>query len=223
MPRRKKLLATNEIYHIFNKSVGCEKLFEHIGQLHRALDLINYYRFPQRLRYSKFKKLSLKQRKVYYDQMVRVQPLVKIYVFALMPNHYHLLLKQIKKKGISVFIANFQNSFAKYFNLKNNRHGTLFINSFKAIRIETDEQFTHLSRYIHLNPVTSFLIEIDRLIDYPWTSLPYYLQKRKDSFIKTKKIIDMFESKDKYWQFVKDQADYQRKLGLIKKLAMEKT
>ena len=223
MPRRKRVLASNEIYHVFNKSVGSEKLFEHIGQLHRALDLVNYYRFPQRLRYSMFKKLSLKVRRIYYDQMVKMQPLVRIYALALMPNHYHLLLKQIKKKGISVFIANFQNSFAKYFNLKNNRHGTLFINSFKAIRVETDEQFIHLSRYIHLNPVTSFLVEIDKLIDYPWTSLPWYLQKKKGSFIKTDKLIDMFKSKDKYWHFIKDQADYQRKLGLIKKLAMEKT
>lgn len=223
MPRRKEVLATNEIYHIFNRAVGDEDVFNHKWYLNRALDLIDYYRFPQRLRYSMFKKLSIKEKKNYYDQMVKTPPLVEIYAFALMPNHHHLLLKQLEDKGISTFISNFQNSFAKYFNLRNNRHGALFINPFKAKRVGTDEEFMHISRYIHLNPVTSFLIGINQLIDYPWTSLPWYGQEKKGSLVKTNELIAMFKSKDKYLRFIKDQADYQRKLGLIKKLTMEKT
>lgn len=221
MPRRKQILATDETYHIFNRAVGHDEIFTLKWDLNRILALIDYYRFPQKIRYSKFRTLPQNLKRDYPSQIKKQTPLVEIYSFSLMPNHYHLLGKQLQNKGINIFISNIQNSFAKFYNLRNNRHGTLFQNPFKARRVETEEEFIHVSRYIHLNPVTSFVIELSRLDTYPWTSLSWYLDESRNKFITTNLIKGIFKTKEKYLEFIVNQADYQRKLGVIKHLMIE--
>ena len=116
---------------------------------------------------------------------------------------------------------NFQHSYAKYFNTKNDRTGSLFQAMFKSVRIESEEQLLHVARYIHLNPVSSFIIEIDSLPNYPWSSLKDYFSDGKKSLIDTKSILGHFKSKEDYKKFVFDQADYQQKLEGIKHLVLE--
>ncbi|MDP3733522.1 MAG: transposase, partial [Candidatus Daviesbacteria bacterium] len=154
MPQRLVVLANNEIYHIFNRSIAGENILalNQKANLTKAFEIVNYYRYPQKLRLSRFKILPSELKKQYLKSFKTAVPLVEIYVFAFMPNHFHFLLKQIQDRGIARFIANFQNSFAKVFNLKNDRKGALFQNAFKAKRIITEEQCIHVSRYIHLNP-----------------------------------------------------------------------
>lgn len=214
-------MATNEIYHVFNRSVGNENIFATSRNLTRAVELIDYYRFAQKIRYSQFKLLSADQRKNYILDLRKKSPLIEIYTFALMPNHFHFLLKQLEDRGILIFLSNLQNSYAKYYNLKNKRQGAVFQNSFKGKRVATDEELIHTSRYIHLNPVTSFLIEINKLPEYPWTSLFWYFDESRNKFITTKFLQGYFKTKEKYWQFVSDQADYQRKLEIIKNLTVD--
>lgn len=221
MPQRRFVLANNEIYHVFNRSIARTEIFSSKNNLNKGFEIIDYYRFPQKLRLSKFKSLTSELKKQYLTLLDKTTHLVEIYAYAFMPNHYHFLLKQLQDKGISKFISNFQNSFAKVFNLKNDRNGALFQNAFKAKRIETDEQFIHVSRYIHLNPVTSYLIEFDKLLNYEWTSFPTYATEQEISFINTEFLLNMFVSKDQYIKFVSDQVDYQRKLALIKDLTLE--
>ena len=76
---------------------------------------------------------------------------MEIICYCLMPNHLHLLLRQLMDGGISKFMSNFANSYTRYFNTKSKRKGPVFEGKFKAKRIETDEQLLHLSRHIHLN------------------------------------------------------------------------
>lgn len=221
MPIRSPILAIDEVYHVFNRTVGNEEVFSSRRNLGRAIDVTDYYRFLQRIRYSKFRTLPKEQKESYLSSIKNQKPLVDIFCFSFMANHYHLLLKQLKEDGILKFISNFQNSFAKYFNLKNNRHGTLFQNSFKAKRVEAEEEFLHISRYIHLNPVTSLLIEFKDLAFYPWTSFPWYIEEEKNRFVNTTPILENFKIKKQYQNFHSDQVDYQRKLHLIKNLILE--
>lgn len=223
MPQRPVVLANNEIYHVFNRSIAGANIFAQNQKvnLNKALEIVNYYRFPQKLRLSKFKSLPAELKKKYLNALGSVTPLVEIYVFAFMPNHFHFLFKQIKDKGIVTFISNFQNSFAKVFNLKNNRNGALFQNAFKAKRVATDEQFAHVSRYIHLNPVTAYIIEFDELANFEWTSFPAYATNEQIPFINSDFLLKMFGTGDKYVKFVVDQVDYQRNLAHIKDLLME--
>ena len=221
MSRRNLVLADGEIYHIFNRSVGKTKIFVGMRNLKRVIRLCEYYRFPQKIRFSKFRSLKKEVKEAYFQSYKKLTPLVEIYAFAFMPNHYHILLKQIKTRGILRFISTLQNSFAKAFNLVNDRSGTLFQTSFKAKRVETDEEFTHVSRYIHLNPVTSYLIEFRDLDNYPWTSFTDY-RNSMNSFLNTQLLLDIFGSINKYEKFVKDQVGYQQQLDLIKHIVIEK-
>ena len=142
-----------------------------------------------------------------------------------MPNHFHLLLKQLKNNGISTLVANFQNSYTRYFNLKNKRVGPLFQGAFKAVRVETDEQFLHVSRYIHLNPYSSLVVKsLEELQRYPWSSLPEYLnpKKHKNKISFPKEILDFFDDNlHDYQKFIYNQAEYQKNLETIKHLIFD--
>lgn len=219
MPRRTQILATGEIYHIYNRSVGKEEILSRLGQLHRALNIADFYRYPQQLRYSRFRLLPKAIKQAYEENFRQKDPLVDIYAFAFMPNHFHFLLGQNTDGGVKDFVKKLQTSFSKFFNLKTDRTGNLFQSSFKGKRIVTDEDFLHISRYVHLNPVTSFLIDYKDLNKYPWTSFPFYAHPaQKQTIVNTSKILGHFKSRDQYLQFVADQVDYQRTLGAIKYL-----
>lgn len=135
-----------------------------------------------------------------------------------MPNHFHLLLKQLQNQGISRFLSDIQNSYAKYYNLKNDRNGGLFQNNFKAKRIRNNEEFIHVSRYIHLNHTTSSIINFEQLLSYEYTSVHCYLKNKNNTLINTKLILDYFKSPQMYLKFLSDQVDYQRKLKSIKEV-----
>lgn len=138
-----------------------------------------------------------------------------------MPNHFHFLLKQKIDHGISNFISNFTNSYTKYFNTKYDRVGPLFQGLFKAVLVESEEQLIHLSRYIHLNPVTSSLVKPEDLQNYYWSSYPEYVDLLEDSLTNKHLILDFFPSIDKYKEFVLDQVDYAKKLEFIKHLILD--
>ena len=221
MPRRKIVFATGEVYHIFNRSIAKEEVFASKYELNTALEVVNFYRFPQKLRLSKFKLLNQEVKKAYIDSLKNTDPLVEIYAFSFMPNHYHFLLKQLQDNGIPKFVSNFQNSFAKIFNLKRSRNGAVFQSQFKAKRPETDEEFLHISRYIHLNPVTAYLIKFDELANYPWTSFRFYNYGNGVSLVNTKTLIGISSSRESYLKFVANQVDYQKTLDEIKHFILE--
>jgi putative transposase len=113
------------------------------------------------------------------------------------------------------------NSYTRYFNTKYKRVGPVFQGVFKAVHIESDEQLIHVSRYIHLNPLVSFIITEKNLFDYPWSSLNSFI-KNDPGFINPKPILDNFPSINDYKKFVQDHADYGRELQKIKHLTLEK-
>jgi REP element-mobilizing transposase RayT len=82
---------------------------------------------------------------------------VKIYAFALMTNHAHILLKS-GKAGISKYMRRFLTRYAMAYNRRHQRHGYLFQNRYKSIICEEDAYFQELVRYIHLNPLRANLV-----------------------------------------------------------------
>lgn len=130
-----------------------------------------------------------------------------------MPNHFHLLLKQTSDGGISEFVGKLINSYTKFYNLKYNRVGPLFQGQFKAVLIESDEQLIHVSRYIHLNPITSFLVK--DLSDYEWSSYNEYTNNHK-GICKKDEILGFFKDEASYQKFCLDQISYAQNLERIK-------
>ena len=224
MAQRKTILATNEIYHVYNRGVEKRPIFLIKRDYIRFIETTNYYRFANcPMRFSYFRILAHeKQDSVIKRLKDESRKLVDIYAYCLMPNHIHFLLKQLVDRGISKFMAKVTNAYSHYFNTRHDRIGHLFQGNFGASRIEDDEQFIHVSRYIHLNPVSSYLIELKDLIYYEYSSFPGYINKEA-SFINISGVLSYFKNKDEYKTFVEDQAGYARKLENIKHLILEET
>lgn len=224
MPYRKTVFANDYIYHVFNKGVASVPIFYSPKNYLRFLDLVNYYRFNNcPISFSKFTKLPIEQRGEILDQLIQEYKIqIEVLAFCLMGNHFHLLIRQIMNKGVVTFMSNIQNGYVKYFNIKSERKGPLFQSVFKAVIVETDEQLLHVSRYIHLNPSTSYLVEVKDLAAYPWSSFLCYLKEEiKPSFVNSKFILNLFKNRDSYKNFVFNQVEYQKKLDVIKHLILE--
>lgn len=222
MPLRKIPIVAGEIYHVFNRSVARQPIFITSRDSGRAVECMKFYLHDNLpLRFSHYNRLP-KEQKDQMSKKIKDSPhIIEILSFCLMPNHIHFLLRSITEKGIIQFMSNFQNSYAKYFNLKTDRSGTLFQAMFKAVRIETDEQLVHVNRYIHLNPLTAYIVtNIADLEKYPWSSYPDYLDP-SPNFINKEFILSFFKDIPAYKQFIADQVDYQRKLDGIKHLVFE--
>ena len=146
--------------------------------------------------------------------------MVDIISFVFMPNHFHFLLKQVADDGIAKYLSLFTNSYTRYFNTKYNRIGPLFQGVFKAVRIESNAQLLHLSRYIHLNPYVSGIATKANLSTYPWSSLPSYLSGSKD-FIEKDIVTSQFKKSFSYRDFVVNHSDYARELEFIKHMTLD--
>ena len=224
MPLRVTPLVIGEIYHVLNRGVNHQPIFIDKWDYKRLLEIIFFYQFVKPpIRFSYYDRLPLGDKENLLREIQQKYPkLVNVFAFCFMPNHFHLLLKQVSENGISKFLANFQNSFTRYVNVRHERSGHLFQGQFKAVRITTGEQFLHTSRYIHLNPYTSYVVKtVEELIRYPWSSLPEYVKAKREYFCETENILASFRSRKKYLQFILDQKDYQKKLDHIKHLLLE--
>lgn len=225
MPKRNISIVTNEIYHVVNRGIASQDIFSNYKEYERALKALFYYQYigSNNLSLSHF--LQLPQ-EVQNEQLHKLKSSKKIFVeivaYCLMPNHFHFLLRQVENNGICTFVGNFSNSYTKYFNTLHDRNGPIFQGRFKAVRIEQDEQLVHVSRYIHLNPYSSCLInEISDLEKYPYSSFNEYLTRGKPEIYKTALVLQNFKDKNSYKKFVLDRADYQRNLQTIKNVILD--
>jgi putative transposase len=221
MPRRRGHLINDAWYHVYNRSVGKERIFSLAREISRCYSLIDYYRFPAELSYSHVLRLPESLLLSKLQDHLKQSPLIEIHGYAIMPNHYHFLIKQLEDDGIKDFIGNFQNGYAKYFNKRNERHGSLFCSSFKAKHIGEDDEWVHILRYIELNPVTSKMIPIESLETYPHTSFRGRYSGEKNSFITSDMVSGKFDSFEEYKNFVYNQAEYQIQLREIKHLLVD--
>ncbi len=221
MPYRKETFTNGEYYHVCNRSVGDEKIFTDKTDSEQILKVINYYRFTSDKSLSNVEKLNEKTKHLLLDSIFRTPPIIEILAFALMPNHYHFVFKQLKDNGITKFITDAQNSFAKYFNIKRNRHGALFDSRFKAVQILSENQLIHVIRYVDLNPVTSYLLEIKDLETYPYGSFTTYMGIYNHVFLTKDFILAHFKTPERYRNFVFNQSNYQRSLKRIKKIIFD--
>jgi len=162
-------------YHIYNRGVEKREIFMDNWDYSRFMETLDFYRrSPQPQKLSDFRRKIISLREV-EDQ----KELVKVLVYCLMPNHFHLLIQQLIDGGITTFISNLANSYTRYFNTKYGRIGALFQGAFKAKPIENDAYLLQVSKYVHRNPYS--LPQWKNRI-YPYSSYRYYLSLEKHPF-----------------------------------------
>src|SRR3990167_4127990 len=177
MPYREPIFYDGGYYHVYSRGSEKRLIF---------LDQGDYKRFLTRL-------------KDYKDEFG-----ISILCYCLMPNHYHLLIKQSDGGSALKFVHRLNLAYAMYFNKKYDRVGPLFQGRFKAKIIENDEYLLHLSRYIHLNP--SVFIRKRGLAPYLWSSARNYLDGKTDDLVDTEEI-GAFFVKQSYAEFLKAEVD----------------
>ncbi len=220
MPSRLEPFVNNGIFHIFNKTIDNRRVFDNSRFCSQFFGILEYYRSGEiKFSYSKLTLLDLTIAKTYLRKISRkVSFRINILAFCLMPNHFHLLLKQSKDEGISHFMADVINSFTRYSNIKLERKGPLFLPDFKSVKVNNEAQFMHVSRYIHLNPYSSGLIKsYSDLKTYTWSSFKDYINITKNNLVSQREILSLFNgNRKKYERFVISNAEHQRTLELIK-------
>ena len=223
MARRLTPLVTDFYYHVFNRGVNKRRIFLNKRDHQRAINLARFYRYLNYpIRFSKFLLLHRDQRKEIWQRLEKDEKFVDVLSYCLMPNHFHFLVKQNVDNGVSKFMSNFENSYTKYFNIKNSRVGPLLQGPFKAVKIDSEEQLLHVSRYIHLNPYSSAVVgSLNDLINYPWSSFPEYISGVEFNFCQKDLLLSQFKNQDSYKVFVFDNADYQKTLEDVKHLTLE--
>jgi putative transposase len=207
------------IYHIYNRGVEKRKVF--LDGQDRFRFIHDLYEFndedpvlPANIR--------LSARRPSQAQCLEVEPLnirkkrkllVDILVWCLMPNHFHLLIRQRKDNGIVLFMQKLGTGYTMYFNQKYHRVGPLFQGRFKAVLVENDNYLLHLSRYIHLNPIEliepnwkvngiSALSKCNRFLEkYRFSSYLDYINKKNFPSITERGLIN---------QYFKDTKEYKK-------------
>lgn len=208
MPAKNVLKAyvENGYYHIYNRGVEKRNIFTDERDYKVFLHLLKRYltspspeptRITPRFRTDIFGHLQL-------------------IAYCLLPNHFHLMVKQSTKNAIILFMRSLGNSYVYYFNKLHQRRGPLFEGRYKAVLVENEPYLLHLTRYIHLNPLDKdgplTGTDLVKIGEYSYSSYGEYLGKRKTEWIHPEEILAFFKTGQKtslkdclsYQSFVED-------------------
>lgn len=191
MPRKNSLKTYVEggYYHIYNRGVEKRNIFLDERDSKVFLHFLKTYLSPLPT------EENLPQRKLKIGVTPKtVYKLINLLAYCLMPNHFHLLVKQEARDGISQLMNRIGTNYGMYFNKRYERVGPLFQGVYKAVLIDSESQFLHLSRYIHLNPYEVEGRDFERLVDYPYSSYGDYLGIRNTEWVETEEILSYFKS-----------------------------
>ena len=161
------------------------------------------------------------------------KPLVEIHSFALMNNHFHILVRQVREKGVSVLMQKL-GGYSYYFNKKYKRVGPLFQGKFKAVLVRTEEQLKNTFVYVNTNPVglvepawkekgiKDFKKLIQFLTEYKWSSYPDYLGKENNyPFIEKSFFLKLFGGSDGCKKEIEHWLKYKVEINKFRNEALE--
>ena len=223
---KKDTLIDGEYYHIYNRGVDKRIIFQDRDDYFRlflGLHLLNckqegimerwrtFIRGNPRAKLSEFQEFSSRQGFSYEDQ------LVEIIAYCLLPNHYHIVIKQESKEGIRIFMHKLGTSYTNYFNKKNERSGSLFQGTYNAVHIDSKELLPHLSVYVNCNYIIHGITDND----YQWSSLPDYLGKRNGSLCQKEAVLNQFKNIEDYKSFLDDNLSNIREIRELKKIVLQ--
>lgn len=192
-----KTYIENSYYHIYNRGVEKRSIFLDEQDYRVFLSYLKIYLLPKEDSASDLKNVNdqqLENRDKIISEIYMLNNFFnKIYLisYVLMPNHFHLELKQTGKKDIEVFMRSLITKYTMYFNKKYHRVGPLFQGRYKAVLIQSKEYLLHLSRYIHTNPyeITGKSIALET---YQWSSYPAYVNNYSINWLNKNFILDYF-------------------------------
>lgn len=192
-------------YHIYNRGVAKQDIFSTERDYQTYLYFLKEYLLPP-----KHPSLKRSEKPTPRRKQVSCHGEIQLLAYCLMPNHFHLLIKNLTERGMEKFMRGFGTSYSGYFNRTYDRVGPLYQGTYKAVLIETDEQLLYVSKYIHRNP-HKLLAKETPLQDYSFSSYINYLGKRKQEWLNTQEILSFFSTtlpNQDYQSFVEEIDDF---------------
>ena len=208
---RKISFAEGEYYHIYCRGVEKRNIFLDNEDRKRFQSLLFLCNSAMPVVY------RLVQGSTLYQTDVG-EKIVAIGAYKLMPNHTHILIREISENGITEFMRKVNTAYSMYFNKKYERVGPLFQGTFGAEHITRDEHLKYLFAYIHLNLIK--LIEpkwkdvgiknLEKakkyLRNYPFSSYLSYCGKncKENSILSKEEFPDYFSRTHDFKDFIND-------------------
>jgi putative transposase len=204
MPSRNiiKEYAPENYYHVYSRGLNKDRIFLDDKDFEVFISLFKRYlsKDPQK---SETRKL--------YPSFAKE---IKLLAYCLMPNHIHMMIYQRDKDAMAKFMRSVMTSYSMYFNKKYNHIGPVFQSRYKASRIDDDSYFTHISRYIHLNP--------DNWYSYPYSSL-LHIRGTLPSWLNPADYMCDFKDTAEYISFLEDYEETKEELEELKWLLANDT
>jgi len=135
-----------------------------------------------------------------YQRKLLPEGAFTLVAYCLMPNHFHLLIRQNTDLPISALMVKLCGGYSKYFNKKYARVGSVFQDQFKVAHVHDNTYLLWLSAYIHQNPKVAGLVSA--LSDYVYSSYAEYLGDKKEILCDKEIVEEQFETILNYQTFV---------------------
>ncbi len=184
MPSRnriKKYLPAT-IYHIYNRGIDGREIFKDSEDYEYFLELLKRYleEFSPEVseRYKTIRPYLARHR-----QQMNLHRELDLLCYCLLPDHFHLLIRQNTADGITKLMRRVFTNYVMYFNKKNKRHGTLFENVYRAVIVPDTEQLIDLTKYIHLNPVSRVVRRYGPVATVSTADPEYYMYSSYKNFL----------------------------------------
>ena len=220
MPQRKIGFENQIPYHISSRGVDRRPLFLNTDDYARFIFQLYTANFDIRINNIKpalareVGQLLLSGGKLPANFLnTKHKPLVYLMCFALLPNHFHLLLLQNAENGIQQLMHRLLTGYAMYFNLKTERQGALFQGRFRAIPIRDELQLDTVMCNININPLSvwqpnwrkdglkNWSRALQFLKNYPWSSYPDFIAARPTHLLPPRRILSpLYSDFTKYSQ-----------------------
>ncbi len=187
-----KSFSEGECYHLYNRGTGKMRIFEAPEDYDFFLGRLDEYLHPNR---SSRRAPSAER----YERKLFPPNTFSVICYCLMPNHYHLVVRQHTEVSISDLMLRLITGYSKFFNKKYERVGSLFQDQFKAVHVESNEQLLWLSAYIHHNAKLSGIVRDSER--YPYSSYREYT-RAEPGLCDTDLVKGQFKRGARYREFV---------------------
>jgi REP element-mobilizing transposase RayT len=192
-----KKFAAGEHYHVYNRGNAKMDIFRDANDYELLLSRLHEALFPNASDVNGHHSHSKRnqRKKLPRDAFTLV-------AYVLMPNHFHLLVRQNTDLPISTLMLNVFGGYSKCFNKKYERVGSLFQDQFKAVHVDSNEYLLWLSVYIHLNPKTASMVRA--VEEYPYSSYHEYVGAAPTPLCDPHMVLDQFAHREDYIVFMRD-------------------
>lgn len=254
MPYRREQFVNGEVYHIVVKGIDENILFKDIDDHYRGVFSIYEFNNAKPVSIKKRRKARAREKlqiKEVAQEFKKVlletgrdptsasstnprDKLVEVLAFCTMPNHLHLLVRQLVEGGITNFMKKLNGGYGGYFNRKYRRKGYVFQDRFTAVHIKTEDQLRVVFVYIHTNPIS--LIEpkwkeigiknpekaIKFIENYKWSSYLDYIDKKNFPSVTDRELmLKIMKGEQGCKEFVEAWIRYKGKIREFAELALE--